>query len=206
MARTYRLKRRAEHQDQTRRRIVEAAVALHESGGARKATISAIADRAGVERKTVYRHFPDERSLLTACTGHYLALNPVPDPTPWEQIADPPTRLRTALAAVYAYHRRTERMFVSAFHDLPDMPLLGELLAPYFAHWDQLAEMLARAWDAAGEPSRMRRAAIGHALEFQTWRSLARTQGLDDAQIVELMLGMVQAVATRPSTDARDTC
>ncbi|MCC6628568.1 MAG: TetR/AcrR family transcriptional regulator [Chloroflexi bacterium] len=195
MARKYELKRRAAHQDETRRRIIEATVGLHESVGGAKATISAIADRAGVERKTVYRHFPDERSLLTACTGHYLTLNPVPDPTPWAQIADPPTRLRTVFAAAYAYHRRTERMFVSAYRDLPDTPLLGELLAPYFAYWTGLTELLAGAWDEASAPGSLRRAAIGHALEFQTWRSLARTQGLDDAQIVDLMLGMVQSVA-----------
>src|SRR5438552_15155801 len=79
MARKYQLKRRAERQEETRQRIVEATIALHQTVGGAGATISAIAARAGVERPTVYRHFPDERALLTACTGHYLALNPPPD-------------------------------------------------------------------------------------------------------------------------------
>ena len=118
MPRKYELRRRAERQEETRQRIVEATVALHETLGAARTTISDIAARAGVERATVYRHFPDERALLTACSGHYVARHPRPDPAPWIEIADPETRLRAALAEVYAYHRRTERMTDRAIRDL----------------------------------------------------------------------------------------
>ena len=55
---------------------------LHQALGPAKTTISAIAERAGVQRLTVYRHFPDERALLSACSSHYVVANPPPDPEP----------------------------------------------------------------------------------------------------------------------------
>src|SRR5262245_32191160 len=130
--RKYQLKRRAERQEETRQRIVEAAVHLHETVGERGATISAIAAEAGVERLTVYRYFPDERALLSACTSHYLSLNPPPNPENWRSIADPELCLQTALTEIYAYHRRTEAMMNSANRDMATLPVLRELLIPLF--------------------------------------------------------------------------
>ena len=71
MKRRYELKERARRQAETKQRIVEAAVALHTSVGPARTTISAIAERAGVERHTVYAHFPDERTLFRACSTHW---------------------------------------------------------------------------------------------------------------------------------------
>ncbi len=118
MTRTYQLKRRAHQQDETRQRIVEAAVHLHETLGPARTSITAIAEQAGVERLTVYRHFPDEQTLFTACTSHYLAANPLPEPADWMQIADPETRLVVALTEIYAYYQRTERMQLTSARDL----------------------------------------------------------------------------------------
>jgi AcrR family transcriptional regulator len=187
----YQLKARAVRQQETRQRIVEATVALHESVGGAGATISAIAERAGVERLTVYRHFPDERALLTACTQHYYAERPPPDPAPWCQIADPETRLRTGLKAVYAYHHSTEAMSLRAAVDVRQYPLLRELLAPQLAHWERVRDVLAEVvtWDA---PRSQVRAAVGHAVSFMTWYSLVREQGLTEAQAVELMVGLLR--------------
>jgi len=193
MTRKYQMKRRAARQEETRQRIVAAAVALHQTVGGAGATISAIASRAGVERPTVYRHFPDERSLLTACTSHYLALNPPPDPATWEGLSDPTARLSTALAAIYGFHRRTEQMMAHAMHDLEDMPMLREVLAPYFAYWDRMLETLVAVWPCEGQRGRRVRAVIGHALDFRTWRSLVREQGLTDAELVTLMEALVAA-------------
>src|SRR5215217_5125732 len=105
MARRYELGKRVEHQEETRRRIVEATIALHQSIGGLNTTVSAVAERAGVERATVYRHFPDERALLQACTSHYLAEHQPPNPGAWLSIADAEERLCTAMAEIYAYHR-----------------------------------------------------------------------------------------------------
>src|SRR5438128_5426225 len=107
MSRSYQLKRRAARQDQTRQRIIEAAIELHQTIGPAATTVSEIAERAQVGRVTVYRHFPDELALARACSGKYFERNPAPDPARWETIADPCDRLRTGLSAPYAYHRAT---------------------------------------------------------------------------------------------------
>lgn len=196
MARKYKLKRRAEQQEETRRRIVEATVALHEELGAAHTSIRAIAERAGVERATVYRHFPDERSLFTACTSHYAAANPPPAPEAFERIADPGQRLEAGLAAIYAYHRRTEVMTYKAERDLPLLPVLADVLAPSFQHWVRLREVLTAGWQPEQAGGRMLDAAIGHAMSFQTWRSLVRDENLSDAEAVELMVTMIRRVAS----------
>jgi len=120
--RPYRMKRRAELEEQTRRRITESAVALHEELGPAQTTISAIADRAGVRRSTVYRHFPDEETLFAACSSHWRASNPPPDPRSWSSIEDPADRTRTALRELYAFYAGTEAMYVSLLRDEPLVP------------------------------------------------------------------------------------
>lgn len=196
MARKYELKRRAARQEETRRRIVEAAVALHETG---ETSISAIAARAGVERPTVYRHFPDERALLTACTGHYLALHPPPDPAAWRDIADAHERLRVALAAVSAYHRETAAMTAQALRGVETSLVLREALAPLVAYWEEVRESLLPGWPQGGATGRAVRAALGFALDFQTWRSLTGGQGLTDGEAVDLLVEMVAGIGGRPS-------
>jgi len=124
MTRTYQLKRRAQQQDETRQRIVEAAVDLHQTIGLARTSITAVAQQAGVERLTVYRHFPDEQALFTACSSHYVAANPLPEPSDWMQIAEPETRLREALTEIYAYYQRTERMQIHLVRDVPDLPAM----------------------------------------------------------------------------------
>jgi AcrR family transcriptional regulator len=195
MTRKYEQKQRAAGQEATRRRIVEAAVELHESVGGEAATVTAIADRAGVGRLTVYRHFPDERSLLGACTGHYLSLNPPPSPAEWAEIADREERVRAALAAVYAYFERTEGMMARAENESPTNAVLAELMTPFHAHWATMRDQLAPAWSVDDAPNPLIAAAIGHALAFTTWRSLARLQGLSREHVITLMVEMVRAAA-----------
>ena len=195
MPRKYELRRRAERQAETRRRVVEAAVSLHETLGVARTTISDIAARAGVERATVYRHFPDERALLTACTGHYLAQHQPPDPSRWQEIADPEERLRTGLAEIFAYHRRTAPMADRTERDLPDAPVLREVLAPAFTYWRGVQDTLASGWSEPEGRRPLLTASIGHAIAFSTWRSLVREQGLVEAQAVTAMTVMVRGLA-----------
>jgi AcrR family transcriptional regulator len=192
MTRKYDMKRRARRQEETRRRIVEATVELHKTVGTARTTISAIAEKAGVQRLTVYRHFPDERALFSACTGHWRAANPLPDPASWTQVVDPEERLRVALSEVYAYHRRTEPMTANVIRDAQVHPLTREVAEPYFRHWERMRYVLATGWGVEDERLDLLLAALAHALDFQTWRSLARQQGLNDEQAAELMVGMVR--------------
>jgi len=187
--RKYELKKRAERQDETRLRIVEAAVALHEQFGPAQTSISAIAERARVGRPTVYRHFPDERSLFTACTSHYMAEHQLPDATTWRQFPDPEERLRFGLQEIYQWYRETEPMMVVAFRDLPEIPVLADVMAPTFSKFFAAGAVLSEAWPAP--ISDEMRAAIGHALAFSTWRSLALDFGLSDETVVDLLTAMV---------------
>ena len=188
--------RRDVRRERTRRRIVEATVELHETVGMARTTISAIAEKAGVQRLTVYRHFPDERALFHACTGHWRAANPPPDPGPWSQVADPRERLRAALAEVYAYHRRTEPMMANVVRDAQVHPLTREMAEPYFQHWERMRYVLATGWGVGDGRLAILLGALGHALDFQTWRSLVRQQGLDDERAIEVVVAMVRCLVS----------
>ena len=193
--RRYEKKRRAELEAETRRRITETAVELHGTVGPARTSISAIAERAGVRRSTVYRHFPDEAALFEACSSHWEAANPVPDVAGWESIEDPDERLRTALEEFYAYYRRTERMMDNLHRDELTMPVVAERFAGYHGYIAVVRDLMMRGRSVRGRRRDEARAAIGHALAYTTWKSLASEQGLDDAQAAELMCGLVRSSA-----------
>jgi AcrR family transcriptional regulator len=184
MSRAYQPRRRAERQQQTRERIVEAAIALHQTIGPAATTVTEIAEHAGVGRVTVYRHFPDESALAHACSGRYNERHPPPDPRPWRAIADPAERMRTALRETYAYHRATEAMTTHVLADGRD----HEVMAPYHAHWRRAADVLVASSRARGRRRKLLRAGIALALGFETWRTLVRDQGLTDEQAIEVAL------------------
>jgi AcrR family transcriptional regulator len=192
MARKYELKQRAESLAATRERIVEATVELHESLGPARTTISGIAERAGVQRLTVYRHFPDERALFQACSGHWTAQNPKPDPSAWAVISDPETRLRMALLEIYAFFRATEGMTGNLLRDMPELPVLQEVAVPLVEYWQTVRDALDRGWQARGRERTLLRALIGHAIAFDTWRSLTGREGLDDLTAADAMVRLVQ--------------
>jgi AcrR family transcriptional regulator len=189
--RPYRMKKRAELEEATRRRITESAVALHGTVGPARTSVSALAEHAGVRRSTVYRHFPDEASLFAACTAHWMAANPVPDIDAWADIEDPDERLRAALAALYPYYRRTAGMMENLIRDEPVSELVHEHFARYRGYIQAARERLLRGRASRGQARARERAAIGHALAFSTWRSLALDEGLDDGQAVELVTRLV---------------
>jgi AcrR family transcriptional regulator len=188
-ARTYRKVKRADEEQRTRARIVDAAEALHGSVGPAHASISAIAERAGVTRTTVYRHFPDDESLFLACSGQWLSRQTLPDPEAWSAVTDPVARLRFGLADLYRYFREGHEMLANIERDAAVVPdrVRGARLA------------MERRWRetlVAELPGRRRatvRAAVAHATSFATWRSLCLDQGLSDRATVGLMVAMVLA-------------
>ena len=194
MTRKYELKQRALSQAETRQRIVDATVDLHRELGPLRTTISAIAERAGVQRLTVYRHFPDDRALFGACSSQWRAAHPMPDPLAWAGLEDPSERLEAALAEIYAWFASTEEMTANVLRDIPESQLMQELTAPLRQYWAEVQRVLEYGWEARGERGERLRAVIGHAIEFGTWRSLVRGHGLTDAAAAELMVRLARAV------------
>jgi AcrR family transcriptional regulator len=189
--RPYRMKRRAELEEQTRRRITESAVALHEALGPAQTSISAIAEHAGVRRSTVYRHFPDEEALFAACSSHWRAANPLPDPGTWSALQDPGEQTRVALREIYAFYAGTQGMYVSLLRDEQLVPAVRRGLETFRDYLGSVRDALAAARALRGRRAQRTRAAIGHALAFPTWRSLTHEQGLADDEAVELMCRLV---------------
>jgi AcrR family transcriptional regulator len=192
MGRKYELKKRAQRMEETRRRIVEAAVDLHRTIGPARTTVSAITERAGVQRHTYYSHFPDERDLFMACSGFYMERNPLPDPEPWCEVADPEKRLRRGLLELYEYYERNEPMVSSVARDAEVMPLMREIVAV------RRGAVIARMRDVLAQPFRrrgMRRerllAVLEVALDFRTWQTLVRRSGLSRDDAVEAMVAAV---------------
>ena len=194
-ARKYEQRRRADQQAGTRQRIVEAMVALHREVGPARTTIRAIAERAGVERLTVYRHFGDERAMFQACSAHFMTEVAPPEPAAWAGVTERAERLRAALLAFYGYYGRAEDMLAHVHRDAGRLPALAEVLVPWTAFVDGVRDDLLDRWAVAG-PARARLAAtVAHALRFETWRSLAREEGLGDDAAADLMVTLARAVA-----------
>ncbi len=192
--RPYKKKKRARSEEETRQRIIEAAVATHEAKGA-ASSISEIARLAGVGRVTLYRHFPDEIALLSACTSHYLALHPLPDLETWQATADPHERLVRGLSDTFAFHRETVQMMTQSEHAVALSPVLAELLEPMIAYWNAAADILAQGWSGNETGPRFVRETIGLALALPTWRAMTTEQGLSDEECVELFTGIITSLA-----------
>jgi AcrR family transcriptional regulator len=184
VTRKYELKLRAERQQQTRQRIVEAAIELHQTLGPARTTLSDVARCAGVQRHTLYRHFPDERALLLACSSHYTSANPMPDPERWLAVGDPVERLRRGLTELYAFYERNEPMTSSVLRDAETHELTRQIVARSRGpERQQIRDAL-----ASGVRGRRRLAVIQLALAFPTWRTLVRDGGLTNGQAVETLV------------------
>lgn len=191
MTRTYTLKKRAEQQAETRQRIVEAAVDLHGSVGPALTTVSMIAEKAGVQRHTFYAHFPDERSLLMACSGLALERDPLPDAAPWRSIADRRERLRAGLAAIYGWYERTAQLTACVLRDAEHHALTKEIaelrFGPHMAAYHHVL----------GDKLGTRQRAMLHlALSFFTWRTLVQDGGLRHGAAAALMAQAIEGART----------
>jgi AcrR family transcriptional regulator len=199
--RKYEMKKRVERQRETRRRIVETTVELHRTLGPANTTISEVAKRAGVNRLTVYNHFPDITDLLKACSRSWTERHPAPNPTLWAPIGDPQQRFRTALTELYDFYARTEPMRGNVLRDAETMPELAALLegsvVPYL---EAVRDLLAEGWEVGDNGRKRLLATIKLAIDFHTWRSLERESGLNRKEAVESMLEAVRSAASR--TDA----
>ncbi|HEY0832304.1 MAG TPA: TetR family transcriptional regulator [Azospirillum sp.] len=186
MTRPYTMKRRAEQQAETRRRIVEAAVELHGSVGPALTSLSMVAERAGVQRHTLYAHFPDERSLHLACSGLAMARDPLPDAGPWRGIADRRDRLRAGLRALYGWYERNAELAACVLRDAEHHALTKEMIELRMGPGMQACREVLGA-----ELSANQRTMLGLMLSFFTWRTLVREGGLDEGAAVALAVDAI---------------
>ena len=185
--RRYELKARAESQRRTRERIVEATMELHREVGPAKTTVAEIARRAGVQRLTVYNHFPEDLELFVACQAHWMELHPLPDLAGALSEPDPERRVRAALHGLYGWYRGTQSMAEKVQRDRGAVPQLDGLLSQTAdANLDGLADALAAGFKLSGRGTERMRALLRLALDFWTWRRLSR-DGLDDDDAAALM-------------------
>lgn len=187
MARSYTLKRRAEQQAETRQRIIEAAIDLHGTVGPARTSLSMVAERAGVQRNTLYAHFPDELSLALGCSGTHLERHPMPEAGAWKAVPAGTTRVRLGLEAVYVWYRENAALLAcvlrDAEHHAPTREIAELRFAPTMAAWHEVL----------GDGLSGAQFALLHlALGFPTWRALVQDQGLSEADAAGLM---AQAIA-----------
>jgi len=178
---------RAKQQENTQERIVEAAVGLHEELGPANTSIKAIAEKAGVQRLTVYRYFPDDIALFEACTGHWFGLHPPPDFADWQNLTDAAERSHTALLAFYQYYRETETMLSGAYRDYEAVEAMQAPMNRFEAYLDQVRDDLLAPWNVKGKRKQQLSVTLRHCLQFTTWQSL-KSQNQKDKQIVELVM------------------
>lgn len=187
MARTYTLKKRAEQQTETRNRIVEAAVDLHSTIGPAATSLSMIAERAGVQRHTLYAHFPDERSLLLACSGHVQERDPLPEASAWSGIVDRKEKLETALTAIYSWYERNAALMASVMRDAeyyaPVQEIAALRIAPFVAGWQKTL---------GAKLNAKQRATLRLALSYFTWRTLVRESGLSQRAAIAAMIDAIE--------------
>lgn len=193
--RTYQLRERARRQAETRRRIVDATVALHEEKGPAATTVAEIARRAGVSRLTVYNHFPTDGELFAACQRQFFTQTPLPDLRPALAFDDPEQRVRAVLERLYRSYRRQEPMTGKVLRDRATLPTLDALLAQTLdTRQAELADTLLAGLPAERAARKRTRAALALALEFATWKRLTH-EGLSDRNAAELMADLVLCAA-----------
>ena len=197
--RKYELKKRAEEMAETHLRITEAAIELHGTLGPARTTMSAVAKRAGVERRTLYRHFPSEAALFASCSTHYFSDNPWPDLAAWRAIRDPQERLAQALVELYAYYERTEPMYRNVLRDAELVGFARDAVEPLQRYLEKAANVLAVGCTVRGRARRLLLGALRHAVAFSTWQSLTAA-GIARADAVTLVSALVEAAAPLPSS------
>ena len=185
--RKYQLKARAEQAKETHQQIVEATVMLHEQLGPANTSIKAIAEQAGVQRLTVYRHFPDDASLFEACTSHWLSQHPPPPVANIGESFNPQAQTEKTLLAVYRYYRKTERMWTMAYRDVEEVEALHGPMGRVEAYFDSMRNELVNAWKLKAENKKQFSLTLRHGLRFSTWRSL-KAEKLSEKKIVELVI------------------
>lgn len=196
-SRRYRKTERARLEEDTRRRITEAAVELHGTVGPANASITDVATLAGVTRMTVYNHFPTEIDLFVACSTHWAAANPFPDPSRWKEVEDPSERLVIALTELYDWYRAKQGMLGNIFRDTPALPSLAAVMEDLWSTYvDEVLRVLAYGRKVRGAEARDLKTTLKIVVDFGTWRLLSES-GVGQKRAAELAARMVDGAIKR---------
>ncbi|WP_339859661.1 helix-turn-helix domain-containing protein [Thalassospira alkalitolerans] len=177
---------RADQEGETRQCIVDAALCLYGEIGPARTTISAVAERAEVQRLTIYRHFPAENELLAACLSHWLVSNPPPDPGSWRQGIDPADWGLAILSMLYHYYAETAEMWGHWYRDLDHVAPLREQIAGFTDYLETLCHDILESLPAERRQGKMCRSVVLHAVQFATWQSFSKA-GIDNSEMAALM-------------------
>jgi AcrR family transcriptional regulator len=191
MVREYKMVKRREKVDETRRRIAKATYELHSTVGPALTTIALISDQAGLPRQTVYRNFGTQLDLLRSCIAFGLETHPLPDPNPWQSIADPGERLNVGLTELYRWFEATEAVMTNSVRDFPAMNEAAVAMQPIGEVFQRMYGTLSQGWDGA-EVAPL----LALALDFSTWKKLRREQGMASSAIVEMWLDIIRCQQT----------
>ena len=192
------MKRRADAQEATRLRITESAVELHRTLGPSQTTMAAVAQRAGVQRSTLYRHFPDEAALFDSCRAHWYASHPPPDLDRWREVAATQERLVAALTELYAWYRSTGTMLDVLIRDETLVPAVGQQFGAFHTRLDEAHDVLLAGHGLRGGSRARVSAALRLALKFESWRALCREGGLQYRQAADLMATLIDDARSTP--------
>ena len=187
MVREYKMVKRREKVDETRRRIAKATYELHSTVGPAFTTIALISDRAGLPRQTIYRNFGNQLDLLRSCIAFGLEEHPLPDPTLWQSISDPEERLQIGLTELYGWFEATEAVMTDSVRDFPAMRESAEAMQPIGEVFGRIFETLSHGWDVSKVAP-----LLALALDFATWKKLHREQGMASNAIVEFWVDLIR--------------
>jgi AcrR family transcriptional regulator len=188
VAREYKMVKRRDKVEETRRRIAKATYELHSTVGPALTTIAMVSERAGVPRQTVYRNFGTQVELFRSCIAFGLEMHPMPDPAPWQSITDPGERLRVGLTQVYRWFEASEPVMTNVARDYGAVQEAAEVAQrPMGEVLGRIQGTLSHGWEGSTVAP-----LLSLALDFATWKKLRREQRMSSRAIAEMWLDLIR--------------
>jgi AcrR family transcriptional regulator len=193
VAREYKMVKRRDKVEETRRRIAKATYELHSTIGPAFATIALIADRAGLPRQTVYRNFATQLELFRSCIAFGLEMHPLPDPSRWQSITDPEARLHVGLTQLYQWFEASEPVMTNSVRDFGVVQESAQAMQPVGEVFQRVYETLCVGWEASRVSP-----LLSLAVDFATWKKLRREHGMASSAIVEMWSDLIRCRHSEP--------
>ena len=189
MPRRYSTVRRAAMAQETRQRIVDAALALHAERGILGTKPAQIAARAEVALTTFYKHFPALGSLVRACTTRGRELIPAPDSAIVSALPPvPAVRIERMTRTLFEYYEAREPWLYVGRTEERLVPELQPVLQAQRAVRDAFVHAALEGTGASREAVAVATALV----DFWAWRTLRREVGLSQEQASNAVIATVR--------------